>query len=185
MLTKAEMPFTNKHWRWFIPGHLWALPFTLGYAIFAFVFYRARDWGFRNGVLIAIAGKPMIGNPAGQTIGAMTCFSGPLMCANKPLRGHENTHIVELFVCGLIGLAVTPIVVAALGGDPLLGLGLGGFIGAASYSLVYGAVFLYYLATKQKDEKPGWRDDYRRNFLEVTAYNTQAEYAASTDIGKA
>ena len=163
----------NKWWKWFIPGYIWLLPFTLGYAVFAFIFYRARSWGFRNGVLIGVADKPMIGRPGAQTIGATTIFKDTTVIGRLELHAHENTHIVEAFVAGLCGQVVG---LALIGTAPWQWVVASGFIGAAAYSLLYIAVFLSFYFTTQKDEIPGWEDDYRRNFLEQAAFKAEDEY---------
>lgn len=174
----------SKWWRIYLPGHLACLPITIGYAIFCFVWYRARSWGFRNGVVIAIGGTRrdgttrIIGQPGAQTIGAMTVFADSTEINRDDLHVHENVHIVEAFVASAIGLVLaTGVLLLAWPSRWWLGLAFGGTAGAALYSLAYVVVFLrWYLTDQGKDERPGWHDDYLRNVFERWAYAAQARY---------
>jgi hypothetical protein len=171
----------NKLWKWFLPGHVWLLPFTVGYALFCFIAYGARSWGFRNGVVVAIGGtRPngstrIWGNPGAQTIGACTVFASTIEENRDDLHAHENCHVVEAMCFGLGGAALTPVVFALLSWSPLWGLALGGFIGAVLYSLAYGVCFLALWIAAGFGP---WHASYRKNPFEVLAYSRQAKYVA-------
>lgn len=180
----------SKLWKWYIPGHVACLPLTLGYAIFCFLYYRARSWGFRNGVLLCIGGVDengetrIIGKPGAQTIGACQAYANTVEELRVDLHVHENIHIIEAFVCASAGY-LGGCIATALGASPWWIL-LGGVAGALLYSLVYIGIFLRWYATDQgAEEKPGWHDDYLRNILEQWAYRAQARWKAADEKTKA
>lgn len=117
------------------------------------------------------------GRPGAQTIGAVQCYADESEYDRDDLHVHENTHIVEAFVCGMIGLALTPVAFAVIDRPAHIGLALGGFFGVLLYMLLYGVFFLRFYLTQQADERPGWEDDYRRNPMEAWAYDAQGKFA--------
>lgn len=90
--------------------------------------------------VLTCVGSNIWGNPGAQTHGWLVIFADEGERGRADLRVHEYTHVVQ------------------------------GFIGGPVYMLAYGTLFLAYYLTQQKDEKPGWHDDYRRNWFEEMAY---------------
>lgn len=178
----------HKNWRWNLHGHLSLLPFTIGYALFCFVVYGARSWGFRSGVLIAIGGTRkdgstrIWGNPGAQTIGTMTVFASTQEEAREDLHVHENCHVVEAQLFALGGAILTPVLFAALDWSPLLGIALGGFVGALAYTLAYGVCFLALWIAAGFGP---WHESYRKNPFESLAYARQAAWLAATPAERA
>lgn len=163
----------SKWWKWFLPGYIWLAPFSLVYVVLCFVAYGARSWGMRSGVIVCIASKPMIGHPGAQTIGAVQCYADSLQINRTDLHVHENCHVVQAFAAALIGQVVVPLAFVGLGWNALLGCALGGFLGAAGYSLTYG---LFFLALWTARGFGPWHDAYERNPYEVQAYRRQATW---------
>lgn len=186
----------NRLWKYFVPGHVWCLPLTLGYALFCLVVYRAHSFQFRDGILSSIGGTKTVngqlrtrifGDPGAQTIGAAQCFASEYERKRAELRVHENTHVVEAFICASL-VAIGATAQTAIVGGPLpvaAMLGVGGLLGVLLYSLAYVVIFLAFYLTKQNDEKAGWVDDYRRNYLEVWAYANEARYLKAAPIDQA
>lgn len=173
----------SKLWKWFLPGHLACLPFTLGYAIWCWFAYEARSWGVRNGVLVCIATdnklSKMFPETGAQTIGACQSYDDSRQINRADLHVHENVHIVEAFICAAIGYVAGGVAVAL--GAPLAWLFIGGTLGALAYSLLYIGVFArWYFTDQGAEEKPGWHDDYMRNFLEKLAYAAQERFKMMT-----
>lgn len=160
----------NRAWRWFLPGYLWCLPLTLGYLTVAVCFYGAHSFRFHQGVLTCI-GSDIWGHPGAQTVGTLQVFADEYQRSSARLRVHETEHVGQQFLCGLAGLFAVPVFFAVLGWSPALGLLFGGFVGALMWGVTYGAIFVFYFATEQADELPGWYDDYRRNPWEIDAYH--------------
>lgn len=178
----------SKLWKWYIPGHVASLIFTLGYALWCWFKYEARSWGVRNGVLVCIATDNKLSGTfpgtGAQTIGACQCYDDSKQELRVDLHVHENVHIIEMFVCATVGY-IAGGVAAALGASPWWVLA-GGVLGALAYSLLYIGVFVRWYATDQgSEEKPGWHDDYMRNFLEKLAYAAQARWMAADEATKA
>lgn len=180
----------NKRTKYFIPGHLWCLPLTLGYALFALVVYRAHSFTFSDGVLSCIGGTfvrssdgatvtRIWGRPGAQTIGAAQCFASEQQRARKDLHVHENTHIGEAFVAGALGMLVTPVVAALVWHAPFMGLALGGFFGVLGYSLAYGVCFFVLFA---RGGFKAWEPAYRANPFEVWAYAAEDRYNAASPM---
>ena len=165
----------HRYWKFNLHGHAALLPFTIGYALFCFVVYGARSWGFKGGLLLCIASKPMIGRPGAQTIGAAQCYADSTQIARMDLRVHETVHVVQAMCGALIGQVLTPVLFAALGWPIEWGCILGGFCGAALYSLAYGLCFLVaWIAQGFGD----WRNAYHAVFFEKQAYARQAAWLA-------
>lgn len=180
----------HRSWRYFLIGQLWCLPITLGYLLFVLVFYRAWHFRFHDGVLTCIAGSfdriskhggwetvtRIWGRPAAQTVGTLCVFANEEERARGDLRVHEFTHIAETYLCGFAAFAVVPPIFVSLGWSPwIVGLSAG-TIGVLVYCLAYLVIFLGFYFTRQKDEKEGWDDDYRRNWLERWAFENEFEY---------
>jgi hypothetical protein len=161
--------------------------------VYAVTWCRARSWEWRDGVLTFIAGTKqdsdgwtvsrMIGNPGAQGWSWVVGYASETDRECADLRVHENTHVVQEFVCSLAGLCIVPVVYIILGGTALTGVLIAGPVGAAGFALLYGALFFYFYLTEQADEEPGWYDDYRRNPFERQAFQVQDEFIAGKRPG--
>lgn len=167
----------HKNWRWNLHGHISMLPFTLLYALACLVIYRGESWGFRNGVLTCIGPKlgTLIPGTGAQTIGGCQVYADTWQRARRDLHVHENGHIVQQMVCALVGLILTPAVLALLGYSPAWGA-LGGFLGTPLWGVAYGACFFALWIA----QRAGWRKAYRANPFEVQCYDAAAAYTAGT-----
>ena len=129
-------------WRFFVPGYIWAAFNTLIGVILSF-FYHAHSYRWEKGVLTCVAHREdVIGHPGGQTWGWLIIYTDPRYRTESwaaGLRRHEHKHVWQ-------GLVFGPLML-----------------------LAYAGIFLYHYFTEQKDEEPGWRDDYLRNNFEVNA----------------
>lgn len=164
----------SKAWRWFVPGHVWLAPFTIGYAVFCFVVYGARSWGFRNGVVVAIGAPGRIwGRPGAQTIGACQVYADSAQENRTDLHVHENGHVVQAMAAALLGQLIVPLACVAIDWNALLGCALGGFIGALGYSIAYGVCFLVPFAAQGFAR---WHDAYEKNPFERQCYARQARW---------
>lgn len=172
----------SKHWKWFIPGHIACLPFTLLYAVACWIVYGARSWGIRNGVLVCIGPKlgELIPGTGAQTIGACQCYASSQQELRDDLHVHENVHIIEAFIGSIFGYIGGGVAVAL--GAPLPWLFVGGALGVVAYAATYITVFL---ASYLPNQDKGWHPAYRNNFLEVLAYDAQARWVAADEATKA
>ena len=185
----------SRSWRFF--AHPFLLPFTIGYALFVLVVYRAGYWRMQDGVVTCIASSferaitpkgpyqtvtRIWGRPGAQTIGALTVFADEHERARQDLRVHEHTHIVQQTLFALGGVAVVPPVFIALGIEPLWSLALSGFIGAAAYAIAYVAFFLVAFALVGFRD---WKAAYHDNPFEKWAYEEQADYMDMRPVDKA
>lgn len=171
----------SRAWRWALPCYLFAIVNTLLGFAYAVVVARARSWDWRYGVLTFVAGRKddgtgrMWGNPGGQGWSWIVGFASEEHRNRDDLRVHEYTHVVQGFLFGLGGAVLTPVLFAALGWSPALGMAIGGPIGCALFGVCYGACFLWFYTAQGFSD---WRTAYRRNPFEVHAYRVQAEHLA-------
>jgi len=179
----------NSKWKWFLPGYPANLLASIIYILVCLIAYRAHTWRFRNGVLTCIGGTfvrdhltvtRIWGRPGAQTIGTVQCYASEDEYKRVELHVHENTHIVEAFICALGAVAVVPVIFAGIGWSAPLGLALAMPIGAILYTIIYVVIFTAYYLTEQEDEEPGWEDDYHRNILEIWAYAAAARFQKMT-----
>ncbi len=172
----------SKHWKWFIPGHIACLPFTLLYAVACWIAYGARSWGIRNGVLVCIGEKldEIFPGTGAQTIGACQCYASSKQELRDDLHVHENVHIIEAFIGSIFGYIGGGIAVA-LGASPWWLL-IGGMLGVVAYKAAYVAIFL---ARFLPNQSAGWHPAYRGNIFEVWAYDTQEKWTHADEATKA
>lgn len=170
----------SRTWRWLFPCYaLLALNAIIAF-LYAVLWCRAHSWEWRDGVLTFIAGTyrngttRLIGKPGGQGWSWIVGYASKAHRERADLRVHENVHVAQEFACASIG-AICGAIVSGFGAIEV-GVWTGLFGGGALFALLYGAMFLYYFATRQEDEQPGWEDDYRRNPFERHAYAVQARY---------
>lgn len=165
----------NKAWRWFLPGHLMALPMLLVGLALSLV-YRCHSYRINCGCLEAIGGTferdgqtvtRIWGRPGAQTFGGFIIYADEHQRSRVDLRVHERVHIVQCFVFALGGLAVVLVAFALLGWPAWLGLALGGPVGSVMFAVSYGACFAWFYAAQGFRD---WRTAYRRNPFEVQAY---------------
>lgn len=163
----------SKHWKWFIPGHVACLPFTILYAVACWIVYGARSWGVRNGVLVCIGPKlgELIPGTGAQTIGACQCYASSEQINREDLHVHENVHIIEAFVGSIVGYVGGGIAVA-LGASPRWLL-IGGMLGVVGYMAAYIVIFL---ARYLPNTDAGWHPAYRANIMETLAYDAQEKW---------
>lgn len=168
----------SKFWRWLLPAYLWCLPMTLAGLIISRFVYKAHSYSWYQGVLTCIGGiaedgtTRIWGKPNAQTLGWLVIYDSEVMRNEANLRVHEYVHVGQAFVCGLVGLTLTPIAFA-LFDVPLLGLILGGFIGGLGFAGLYGILFLYLY---HKQGGGDWYHAYMANPFEIQAYKLQDEY---------
>lgn len=172
----------SRLWKYAYPCYLFCAPMSVIGFVIASVFYQARDWQMRDGVLTCIAGQfdngvtRIWGRPNAQTLGWVQIYDNVENRDYPDLRVHENVHIVQAFVGGLVG-AVLGVGVFAIAGWPLLcGALFGGLAGGAGFSVTYGVLFLYHWV---KQGFGDWYFAYRANPFEVQAYKRQDEYIAN------
>jgi hypothetical protein len=152
--------------------------------IIAKLFYKANNWVWYKGILTCVGGTSpdgttlIWGRPNAQTLGWVQIYDTADNRTLNDLRVHENTHVVQAFIGGLIGQVLVPLLFIFLGWSPLLGVILGGLIGGIGFNLVYVILFVYlYLKIGDKD----WFSAYRNNPFEVQAYDSQDKYIANPD----
>lgn len=171
----------HRFWRWILPCYLFTLPMTLaGFAISTLV-YRAHSWSWYDGVLTCIGGRHdngvtrIWGRPGAQTLGWIVIYASEDLRNEADLRVHEYAHVVQAFAGGIIGATLVPILFAAAGWSPALGLALGGFVGGLGFALVYGLFFLYLWGRFGGD----WFAAYWAIPFEVQARAAQDAYLAN------
>lgn len=168
----------NRMWRWMLPCYLLTFPLTLTALVYALA-VRAHSWRWQDGCLTFLSSR-LVGNPGGQCWSPVIGFASEEQRARLDLQVHERTHVVQAFAVSLGALAVVPV--------PWFGLGAPGWmapiavslIGSLGFALAYGAAFLWFYASEQPDEKPGWHDDYLKNPFEDHAYRKQREWLAAS-----
>ncbi len=163
----------NRNFRWLLLCYILLLPNTMVALVYAFC-VGARSWEWREGVLTFISDR-LLGNPGGQGWSWIVGYASEEQRARADLRVHENTHVWQEFMCSLMGL-ILGVGLGLLLGWPTLHLTLAALSGGGIFAVTYGLVFLYFYLTEQKDEQPGWHDDYMRNFFERHAYAVQARF---------
>lgn len=167
-------------WRYFYLGYLWALPMTIAGFVIATVFYKAHSWQWRDGILVCVGGTDengdtlIWGRPNAQTLGWLQIYDTAASIELSDLRVHENVHVIQAFVGGLVGMFFVPLLFAAIGWGPLTGLILGGFVGGLGFNALYGILFLYLRTVTYRDDNWYWA--YRYNPFEVQAYDLQDKY---------
>lgn len=172
----------SRNWRWVLPCYLFTLPATMVSFVIAAVFYRARNWKWYDGVLTCVAGRyssgvtRIWGRAQGQTIGGwLQVYESEELRNCVDLRVHETVHVVQAFALSLAGVVVMPFVFALIGSSSVLGLALGGFLGALAFAVLYGALFLVCWA---KQGFGHWYYAYLANPFEAQAYRIQDKYIA-------
>lgn len=173
----------SRLWRFLYLGYLWSLPMTVAGFIIATVSYKARSWLWMDGVLTCVAdtasdGSTLIwGKPNAQTLGWLQIYDTENSRQLPDLRVHENVHVVQAFIGGLVGILLIPLLFMVIGWSPLLGVILGGFVGAVGFNALYGILFIYLKA--KNGPNIDWYWAYRANPFEVQAYDLQDKYIAN------
>lgn len=173
----------SRIWRYLYPCYLFAMLNTLAGIAIAKWFYKATSFRWYDGALTCVAGTfpdgttRIWGKPNAQTLGWLVICDTAASRDEADLRVHEWTHVAQVFAGSLIGLALVPLLFTALGWSPLLGLALGGFVGAVGFAVAYGILFVYLWVKLQRAD---WYWAYRANPFEVQAYRVQDKYLADT-----
>lgn len=155
---------------------------TLVAFVIGLAFYRASSWMWHDGVLTAVAGTlpdgrtRIWGRPNAQTLGWIQFYDSEASRMGPDLRVHENVHVVQAFVGGIVGVVLFPLLCMAIGWSPITGLLLGGVLGSLLlFSGLYGVLFCYlYVKLGGGD----WYWAYRANPFEAQAYALQDRYIA-------
>lgn len=173
----------RRYWKYVYPCYLWTIIMSMVGLFLAHFVYKARLWQWRDGVLTCVAemtqkGTRIWGQPNAQTLGWVQIYDTEQNREYPDLRVHENVHVVQAFVGGIVGFTIIPILFAALGWSPLIGLLLGGFIGGLGFAALYGILFLYLYIRQGGGD---WVTAYRNNPFEDQAYKLQDKYLAKPD----
>lgn len=91
----------NPAWKWWIPGHLWALPATLFGLLMTIVWYRPHSWRLSDGCIEVLSRRiENNGKWAGVTYGSLIVYGAECHRGLSTVRRHERGHVVQFMWLG-------------------------------------------------------------------------------------
>lgn len=168
----------NRSWRLWFPLYIATLPLSLIALLYAVVIARASSWRWIDGCLTFVAATKvrggatvscMWGNPGGQCWSPVVGFASELQRARTDLRAHEYTHVAQCFLGVLVGLALFPPLLVAMGWPLWLAPAFAWLV----FPIVYGIGFFVPFALGGFRD---WRAAYMASPIERHAYGIQADY---------